>query len=135
MKTTHLIALLFFTSQFFGPLPLHAENSNTEKKEDKAAELVQVCQKPIKTRGPGDTLSKVAKLKTIILWSEKVTQKHGEDFAQWHKAKSKKVKCNKKEGSSYYYCDLRAIPCTYKEKEQDVEQEAEQDEPKTKNKS
>ncbi len=131
MKTTHIIALLFITNLFLGPSPLHADNSNTNKKEDKTIELVQLCQKPVKTRGPGDTLSKVAKLKTIILWSETVTQKHGEDFAHWHKAKAKKIKCNKKQGSSYYYCDLRAIPCTYKKKEQ----EAEQDEPKTKNKS
>ena len=114
-----------------GTGPLRAENSNTDKKEDKTIELVQVCQKPVKTPGPGDTLSTVAKLKTIIIWSDKVKKKYGEDFAQWHKAKSKKVKCNKKQGSNYYYCELRAIPCTYKEKKQETEQE----DPKTENKS
>lgn len=132
MKPTNLIVTVFLTILFIGTAPLHAENSNSEKKEDKEIELVQVCQKPVKTPGPGDTLSTVAKLKTIIIWSDKVKKKYGEDFAQWHRAKSKKVKCNKKQGSNYYYCELRAIPCTYKEKE---EEETEQEDPKTENKS
>lgn len=118
MKTTNLIIIILLTSYFLGTITLRAENSKTD---DKEIEWIKVCQKPVKTPGPGDTLSTVAKLKTIIIWSEKVKNKYGEDYAQWHKANGKKVKCNKKSGSNYYYCELRAIPCTYKEKDNEEE--------------
>ena len=69
------------------------------------------CKKPVKARGPGNTLASVAELKAIIIWSDKVSKAHDSEHANWHNAKSKSLKCKKQTNSNYFYCELKATPC------------------------
>lgn len=85
----------------------------------KKPELERICKKPVKLRGPGNTISSIAELKTIVMWSEKVGKKYGREHSQWHYAKAKSIKCKKDQGSNYFYCDLSAMPCVYRVKKEE----------------
>lgn len=70
-----------------------------------------VCKDPLTQKGPGNLLSSVAQMRTIIAWSQTVKSKIDEEHSAWHNAADKKVKCKKEKGSQYYYCELTATPC------------------------
>ncbi len=89
-------------------------NGATEQQAEATEDNQPYCKKPVKTRGPGNIISSVAELKTIIIWKDLVTKKYGAEVSEWHYAKAKNLKCRKSKGSNYYYCDLSAIPCGYK---------------------
>lgn len=76
-------------------------------------DLTPICQKPVKARGPGNTIKSVAELKAIIIWSSLVKKKHGQQSANWHHASNKSLKCKQNAGSQYYFCELKANPCHY----------------------
>ena len=81
-----------------------------EEQIDNPAKEVN-CQKPLKIKGPANQIQSMAELQTIIIWTEKVTEKFTKNYAQWHNAKQKKIKCRRSSGSRYYYCELSAMPC------------------------
>ena len=97
------VIIIFLSAQINTAI---AKDTGVQAAEPK--ESITVCQKPVKTRGPGNLLSSVAELKTIIIWSELVKKKFGPDHASWHFAKDKSLKCKKANGSNYYYCEIRA---------------------------
>lgn len=87
--------------------------ADTEAPATNKAETVKklVCEKPVKQRGPGNLIESVAELQTIIAWSKTVTVRFNDNWAHWHNAKAKRVKCTRTGASQYYYCELSASPC------------------------
>jgi hypothetical protein len=69
------------------------------------------CKKPIKINGPANQIKSMAELQTIILWTESVADRFSTNYAHWHNAKSKRIKCKRSSGSRYFYCELTASPC------------------------
>ncbi|GJM04001.1 MAG: hypothetical protein DHS20C08_25020 [Rhodomicrobium sp.] len=69
------------------------------------------CKKPIKISGPANQIQSMAELQTIIIWTEKVADKFSTNYAHWHNAKNKRIKCKRSSGSRYFYCELSASPC------------------------
>lgn len=121
MRKIYILSFLTILASITVP-PLQAQtNSDPIKTEQK-------CQKPIKARGPGNTLASVAELKAIIIWLEKVTKAHNAEHANWHNAKSKSVKCKKQPKSSYFYCELRATPCIHQLVPKETEETADKTE-------
>ena len=118
MKLSCYKMALLLTLQASLILPFTALRAETAPKPE--AETVVIiddqptCEKPVKARGPGNTISSIAELKAIIIWTQLVSQKYGADLSEWHFAKAKSVKCTKDNGSNYFYCSLSAIPCAYK---------------------
>ncbi len=74
----------------------------------------ELCKKTMKLKGAPNLMESVAHMRAIIIWSENVSKKYNGDYAQWHNAQNKSVKCKKSPGSAYYYCDLTATPCLSK---------------------
>jgi len=111
MKKYIFVSIIIFTSLL---LPSISTNAEEKKLATEPEETLPFCQKPVKTPGPGNVVASIAQLKTIIIWSDIVTTKHGKDFSLWHQAQSKNIKCKKGQGSRYYYCEINAIPCAQK---------------------
>lgn len=106
-----------------GLFPAHSI-AGTQSKKTIETELV--CKDKIKLIGFPNILESIAHMRTIIQWSNRVKKKYDEDFAQWHNAQSKSVKCKKEGSSQYFTCSLTAIPCAHKEikPENDVKNKA-----------
>lgn len=96
----------------FGLFPAQTSAGTQSKK---TIETKLVCKDKIKLIGFPNILESIANMRTIIQWSEQVKKKFDEEYAQWHNAKSKSIKCKKEGGSQYYTCTLTAIPCARKE--------------------
>lgn len=84
-------------------------NSHSANAEATTEELQ--CEKAVKTTGPGNQIESMAKLQTIITWSETVKTKYTGDHSQWHYAREKRVSCKRADGSRYFYCQISAAPC------------------------
>ncbi len=93
---------------------LFSAQASAETQSEKTIETELVCKDKIKLTGFPNILESIANMRTIIQWSEQVKKKFNEDFAQWHNAKSKSIKCTKPGSSQYYICTLTAIPCAHK---------------------
>jgi len=115
MKKDIFVYIVIFTSLFFTSITTRADTKDLTSEQE---ETLPYCQKSIKTPGPGNVLSSIAQLKTIIIWSDIVTTKYGKEYAHWHQAKNKNIKCKKSEGSRYHYCEINAMPCAQKTQSQ-----------------
>lgn len=111
MNNLKKLTFLLLTCSF-GLFPAQT-SAGTQSKKTIETELV--CKDKIKLIGFPNILESIANMRTIIQWSEQVKKKFDEEYAQWHNAKSKSIKCKKEGSSQYYTCTLTAIPCARKE--------------------
>ncbi len=96
-------------------LGLFPAQSSAKTQSKKTIETELVCKDKIKLIGFPNILESIAHMRTIIQWSDRVKKKYEEEFAHWHNAQSKSVKCKKEGSSQYFTCTLTAIPCAHKE--------------------
>lgn len=85
-----------------------------------STEAEMTCLKPVKRTGPANLSQSFANMKAIVFWTEMVRKKHGKEYAIWHYAKKKSVRCKKGKSSQYFYCDVAATPCAPKTSEEET---------------
>jgi len=70
----------------------------------------QGCKEKIEIPGYPHTLTTIAEINAIRNWTEAAIQ-HGEDFAQWHFARSTKIECKTIGKEGLFQCHAAGKPC------------------------
>jgi len=73
--------------------------------------LEQRCEKNVASQGHPNAISAVASLNAVRAWIEFTMARFGADYAMWHNAAGKAVKCQRLPNSSQIKCIARARPC------------------------
>lgn len=68
------------------------------------------CGKHISAKG-SNKIEAVASLSAIRLWSQIAEKQNGPDYAMWHNAAKKRLKCSYAQKSEYILCFARGSPC------------------------
>lgn len=69
------------------------------------------CQRRMMAKGFPNRIETVASLSAIRIWTQMAKDKHGAEFAMWHNADGKALKCSPVKNSDYIACFATGRPC------------------------
>ncbi|MGI9387869.1 MAG: hypothetical protein ACR2OX_10605 [Methyloligellaceae bacterium] len=71
----------------------------------------RVCGKYAVVKGFPNKVKTVASLSAVRLWTEAAQKKSGPEYAMWHNASRKELKCIFVQNSEYIMCFAKGTPC------------------------
>jgi hypothetical protein len=69
------------------------------------------CHRRVVAKGFPNKIETVASLSAMRIWSETAKDRHGSDYAMWHNAGGRSLRCSAVQNSKYIMCVAIGRPC------------------------
>lgn len=69
------------------------------------------CERRVVAKGFPNRIETVASLSAVRIWSETAKDRHGPDYAMWHNAGGRSLRCSPVQSSNYIMCVAIGRPC------------------------